>query len=323
MDELRLSKARSPETFREFSILRSIRAFTKVEKEVSDTHTDKSRLSAAIMSEDGVFLTTRQRKLTHKRQTILINEMRNTALSNDNDAVGLADTLWLRNCIIVRNGDVRRAISLASNYLNWRSYVKYDHNLRVPTAHVIELLSRGVFVLAGNHCRQNSPVLTIRHCTYNPDKFDILDLSIAFGIMVEYLIRNCPNAETEGVTLMEDMNGVTLTNLDMRLTRFLIRSLSRKFPIRIRSIFYVRSNRPMRAVLKLIAPFVARKLHTNVVVIEHDDGNNLLEAFDPHQIPTALHPVGCMTWTPQLLHNMVDNVLNACSKWPHASKYYN
>lgn len=322
MNELRLSKAQSPETLREFSILRSIRAFTKVEKEVSDTHTDKSRLSAAIRSEDGVLIT-RQRKLTHKRQNILINAVRNTALSNDNDAVGLADTLWLRNCIIVRNGDVRRAISLASNYLNWRSYVKYDQNLRTPTAHVIELLTRGVFIVAGNHCRQDSPVLTIRYCTYNPEKFDVLDLSIAFGIMVEYVIRNYPNAETEGITLMEDMNGVTLTNLDMRLTRFLIRSLSRTFPVRIRSIFYVRSNRTMRAVLKFIAPFVARKLHTNVVVIEHDDGNNLLEAFDPHQIPTVLHPVGRMTWTPQHLHDMVDNVLNNCSKWPHASKYYN
>lgn len=320
MDELRQSKVRpphGPEAAREFSVLRTLRALTKPEKEVSDAHTDKSRLSAALSSEHGL---TRQQLMTHKRQLLLINEMRNVAFSSDDDRVGLADTLWLRNCIIARNGDVRKAIALASNYLKWRSKLKYEHILCIPSAPVIELLSRGLFISAGNFCRQNSPVLTIRYRSYNPDRFDIADVAVAFGIMVEFIIRQFPKCEIEGVTLMEDLHGVTLGNLDVRLLRFLWRTLSRTFPIRIRAVYYVRPSRLMRTVVKLIAPFVAHKLHTAAVVVDHDDGDKLLNAFEQDQIPSVVHPVGCMTWTPELLQNMVDRVLDSCSKWPSASK---
>lgn len=275
--------------------------------------------SPFVSAEDN---TSRPVVLAHRREVRLVNKIRHTALSADKDIVGVADSFWLRACLRARNGDADRALALAFNYLEWRRSVKYHDSISSGVSPTVrELLSSGVFNVAGNVSRDGNPVLTIRYRFYDPSRFATADGALTFAILAEYLLREYPSTQSHGMVVMEEMEGVTLSNIDARLVHFLTRAFSSAFPLRIAAMYFVKPNRAVRTVLRFLSPFLAKKYKARIYVIEKRATDTMLKFFEADQIPTFMNNGGTLEWTQEDQERVAIAIAERCTTWRRASHF--
>lgn len=299
---------------RDFFMLRGIRTITK-----DDTPLNRGTKTAFVSAQDN---TSQPVRLLARREVHLVHVMRDVALTADNDIVGVADAFWLRACLRARNGDIHRALSLALNFLEWRRSIRYHDAISVNVSPAVrELLYSGVFNVAGNVSRDGHPVLTIRYRFYDPQRYATADGAITFAILVEYMLREYPAAQSHGMVVMEEMDGVTPANIDLRLVRFLTRAFSGSFPLRISAMYFVKPNRAVRTGLRFLSPFLAKKYKASIYVIEKREGNALLRFFEPHHIPTFMNNGGTLEWSEEDQERVARSIIARCTSWPRASNF--
>lgn len=260
--------------------------------------------------------------ISRARETALINKVRDISLSADNDYVGIADSFWIRASILARNGDVGRAIALLTNYLQWRRSVRYHERLKSGLNPAIrELLATGTFTVAGNKALNEQPVLTIRYEYYEPSRYETVDATMTFAVLVEYLMREFPKSLTHGMVVMEEMSRASVSNLDIRLAHFLSRAFSSIIPLRIAAMFFVNPKKGVRTALRFMSPFLARKFKTRVYVM-HDNSVERFASFFAHdQTPTFMNMHGTMEWTHKNQQRLAAIVSEKCTTWPKASTF--
>lgn len=260
--------------------------------------------------------------MSRQREAALINRVRDVALSADNDYVGIADSFWVLASLRARNGDMHRAIALLTNYLAWRRSVTYHDRLcNGVSSAVCDLLRTGTFSVCGNCSVDGQPVLTIRYEYYEPAKHQIADVSIAFTVLVEYLMRRFPRCQTHGLVVMEEMSGAKVANLDIRVANFLSRAFSSMLPLRIAAMFFCNAKRGVRTALRFMSPFLAKKFKTRVYVMHEGVVERFATFFASDQTPTFMKMHGSMVWSMKDQHKMAWTVARECQKWPKASTF--
>lgn len=306
--------ASNVKTKRDFFILRGLRRLAK------DDSRHRAAPKAIVTRLDNL----KPYVITRARETTLVNKVRDIALSADNDYVGVADSFWLRACLRARNGDVDRAIALATNYLQWRRGVRYYERISnyngIPP-NIRDLLSTGTFTVAGNASRKGQPVLTIRYEYYQPHRYQVSEATTTFVLLIEYLMREYPKAQTHGMVVMEEMSRATVSNLDIRLAHFLSRAFSSIIPLRIAAMFFVNAKRGVRTALRFMSPFLARKFKTRVHVMNEQSVEQFAAFFDADQTPTFMNMHGTMQWTHEHQQLLVSRVADKCKTWPKASTF--
>lgn len=260
--------------------------------------------------------------ISRPREIALINKVRDISLSADNDYVGIADSFWIRASLLARNGDVDRAIALLTNYLQWRRSVHYHERLKSGLNPAVrELLATGTFTVAGNKSLNEQPVLTIRYEYYEPSRYEVVDATMTFAVLVEYLMREYPKSLTHGMVVMEEMSGATVSNLDIRLAHFLTRAFSSIIPLRIAAMFFVNPRKGVRTALRFMSPFLARKFKTRVYVMHDNAVERFASFFAQDQTPTFMNMRGTMEWTHKEQQRLAAIVAEKCTSWPKASTF--
>lgn len=308
-----------PENKRFLPFLKNLFNITQEDLHDGENSPEQSEYVALSSAHDGAVTLPH---LNHREEQDLVNEIRHVAFSDDIDIVGHAEHFWLVAALHARKNDPRRAIALAANYLQWRRSVAFHDKLcrGEPHAKAVDILSRGVLSVIGNSTRSGAPVLTVRYKFHDPSIFSTEDGALSFGLLVEYIAREFPASMRYGIAVMEEMQGVTPNNIDVRLVRFLTRSFSGTFPLRISSMFFIHPPRLVKVALRFFSPFLARKYKAKILTIEKG-GNKLPRFFDSDQVPTFFETGGSLEWTEEDQQKFVRRVLATSSAWPKASMY--
>lgn len=252
----------------------------------------------------------------------LINSVRDTALSADNDLVGLADEFWIRASLLARHDDPHRASELTESYLVWRRRVQYHNSLRSLPDAVTDLITRGMFQVMGNRSRSGHPVLTIRFRMYHASEDGFANAALAFALVIEYMLREVPGALICGITLMEDFTDTVSHNIDLRFLRFIITGLSTMLPVQLRGLYFVKPGRIVKLALRMVLLRWSRKLRsTRISIFDNSNLNKLDQCFDETQLPSFIHSRGSFQWTQTQQESFVDDILFKCVKWPKASRF--
>lgn len=286
----------------------------KVEQETDNRVTP----SAQVLKSDNLkpFL------IPASKETALINKIRDIALSDDNDYVGIADAFWLRAVLRARNGDVMRSIALITNYLQWRRSVEYHTKVSNGVSDKVrEILETGTFSVIGNKAKSEQPILTIRYEYLDPSKHNWKDSSVAFCILIEYLMREYPICQTHGMIVMEEMSGSKVSNLDIFLAKFLTKAMSSIIPLRITAMFFCNAKKGVRSVLRFMSPLLSRKFKTSVYVMHEGLSERFATFFDADQTPTFMRMHGTLTWTHDDQLALTEEVLKVSRTWPKASTF--
>lgn len=260
-------------------------------------------------------------EISQEEETRLLSEMRDLAQSNNKLHVVQADVFWLLACLRARKGDVRRAVALASNYLEWRGKVEYDAHVMTSSLVMKEIMSVGIFVPAGNFSRDGRPVLTVRYRFFDPRRFSALDTARAFGFIVEWMLRTYPKVQTHGMVVVEDTAGFSLKNFDIRLISFLEKAFSSILPVRISAMHVVNPGMLIRAMFTLFSTFFADKLKARIRLFGNADKDKFAHFFDKDQNLAFLNLGGTMEWIPAQQEALTTRLLNDSRAWTPATAH--
>lgn len=219
-----------------------------------------------------------------------------------------ADDFWIRACLRARKGDVVRAHALLGNYLRWRHDVHYDETSSSDKVRTI--LSTGLLNVVGNVTRDGRPILTVRYRFFNPREFAAIDVARAVGVVVEYLLRTYPAAQSHGVVVMDDMVGFSFGNFDFRVVRFLERAFTQVMPMRLAAIHVVNPGWVVRTIFSLMAGIMSKKIQARVHICEANNAEKLGRWLEKSEVPEFLNLGGTRQWSPQMLAQYVDRMMD-------------
>lgn len=257
-------------------------------------------------------------------EAVLVRQLQLAAADDGaGEVVAHMHAFWLHACVRARKGDVSRALLMARNYCAWRTDVCYieravGHNV---SAAVRRALCAGLFTVAGNHARDGRPVLTVRFKFFDPRVLSALDVARTFGLLVEYMLREYPLAQTHGLAIVEDADGFSLGNMDLRLVRFLSNAFSKVLPVRITSLNIVNPSWLAKTMFQLMSGFISRKLQARIRVFDKGAVDRFAQFFEPHQTPTFLQLGGTLEWTEAQQHQLANRIIEQSAKWPPVSSH--
>lgn len=282
-----------------------------------DAHANKSPKKSAIREGDNSSVPF---VLPSEEEDALIQRLRQAAQRAGDEDVANADEFWLRACLRVRKGDEERARALAGNYLQWRRDVRYEESMRGGLTPILqEILTSGLFCVAGNKSRGDRPVLTVRYRFFNPRKFSALDVAHALGVVVEFLLREYPTSQSHGIVVVDDTAHFTFANFDLRVIRFLEKAFSQVLPVRIAAIYVVNPGWVVKTVFNLVSGFMSRKIKARITICSSGDVAKFAQYFEPHNIQTFLNLGGTLEWSDVDQKQFADRIAQICTQWPSPS----
>lgn len=260
-------------------------------------------------------------EISPEEESRLLSDMRQLALEKKKLHVADADTFWLLAALRARKGNAKRAVALASNYLEWRAKVDYDKHTPTSSPIVKEIMSAGLFVLAGNVSRDGRPVLTIRYRFFDPRRFSAMDTARAFGFIVEWMLRTYPTAQTHGMVVVEDAAGFSMKNFDIRLISFLEKAFSSILPARVSALHVTNPGFLIRAMFALFSSFFSDKLKARIRLFGKGEEDKFGEFFDKDQNLAFLNFGGTMQWSPAQQEGLTHRLLTDAQEWAPATTY--
>lgn len=229
------------------------------------------------------------------------------------EAIKTADDFYLRACLRARKGDVERAHALLSNYVKWRHDTKFEEQISAFT--MGKLLRTGIFVVAGNKSKEGRPILMIRYKYFNPKVFAPIDVALALGAVVEYILREYPESQSNGVVVLDDMAGFSVGNFDFRVFKFLEKAMTQVFPMRLAAIHIANPGWIMKTIFGLVSGFMSRKIQARIGMVESGNVKKMYQFFDKPDIPTFLNLGGSLQWGDTQLKDYVDNLEKISKTW--------
>lgn len=223
-------------------------------------------------------------------------------------SVANAEDFWIRACLRARKGDVQRAHALLENYLRWRRDVRYDETSTSDKVRAI--LATGLLNVVGNVTREGRPILTVRYRFFNPREFAAIDVARAVGVVVEYLLRTYPAAQSHGVVVMDDMVGFSFGNFDFRVVRFLEKAFTQVMPMRLAAIHVVNPGWLVRTIFSLVAGLMSKKIQARVHICEANNADKLGKWLAKDEVPEFLNLGGSREWSGQMLAQYVDRMMD-------------
>lgn len=245
---------------------------------------------------------------------------RNKKGSEDLESV---DDFYLLSCLRARKGSVERAYALLCNYVKWRRDAGYDAvlaSLSSAQSKVGRLLRTGLFVVAGNETLEHRPCLVVRYRFFNPREFAALDVALAIGIVVEYVLRTYPNAQSHGLAVVDDMAGFAFGNFDIRVFKFLEKAFTQVMPMRLASISVCNPGWIVRTIFSLVAGFMSKKIQARITIVDAKDTKKMAKLFAKDQIPSFLNMGGTLQWGDTQQNALVDDMQQKAQDWIDKAK---
>eukprot|EP00177_Eucheuma_denticulatum_P003318 GFKZ01005994.1.p1 GENE.GFKZ01005994.1~~GFKZ01005994.1.p1 ORF type:complete len:316 (+),score=43.96 GFKZ01005994.1:666-1613(+) len=246
----------------------------------------------------------------------LVDALREAAREQGNEVVARADAFWLVACIRARKGDVGRAMALADNYLKWRLGLGADSKDLAQSQQLRAQLERRLVFVPGHVDRDGRPVLNVRLRYQDPSKFSAMDTARTLSFVVEWLLRKYPAAQTHGIVIVNDLRGVTLRNLDLRLPSVLQQAFSKTLPVRVAAINVINPPFLLKAVVGLFASVFSQKLKLRVRFFSKGDEEKLYQLIEPSHLVDDIGMGGTETWTDQMHREWIRTMEQDCHTWP-------
>lgn len=253
--------------------------------------------------------------IPHSKQKPLISNLRTLAAEKSNRLVSTASNFLLLSCLYARKGDISRSLALATNYLTFRQDFSYDLYISSPSSTLREILSAGIFIPPGNFSRDGRPVLTIRYRFFDPRKFSAADTACATAFVLEWMLRTIPKAMTHGVSIVEDVNGFSLRNMDVRLMHFYDRAFTSVLPVRVAALHITNPGFIIRTVFTVFSAFLSDKLKARIRLFRKGQEDMFAEFFEPEQNLKFLGLGGTLHWTEMQQRELAAHMLECVKQW--------
>lgn len=290
-----------------------ITAFTSLGK--SDTTGDnRAAVTAADISSPFV--------LPEAEETRLVAALRAAADAASNPAVARADRFWLLAAIRARKGDVPRALALAANYVQWRASIGADHLNLAKSEKMRAQLRRRIIFVAGNADREGRPIFNVRLRNQDPSSFAAVDSVRMISFVLEWTLRTFPAAQTHGVIMLNDMAGVGLHNLDLRMPGIMQKAFSKTVPVRLSAFNMVHPPLFFRVVFPLVKNILSHKMKARIRIFPAGEEHRLHEFVAPDQLPDDIQGAdGTFSWTTEQHEAWIQRMIDDCQTWSTMSSF--
>lgn len=258
---------------------------------------------------------------TPEEEALLISQLKSLATEESEPQVANADEFWLLACIRARKGDVTRALALAKNCLKWRESVNADGIKLNNCEQMKKQLETGMVFVSGNKNRLGQVILDIRLGKQDPARFSALDTTRMISFVLEWVLRTYPEAQTHGIVVVNNMKGVSLGNLDLRMPGVLQKAFSRNMPVRVSSVNICNPPWFIRMVLSLAAKVFSKKLKARVRVYGKGDAVKMEEMFEKDSIMIDLDMGGTAVWTDDMREKWINKMMTDCQQWPPSTTH--
>eukprot|EP01130_Rhizamoeba_saxonica_P003382 TRINITY_DN1430_c0_g1_i1.p2 TRINITY_DN1430_c0_g1~~TRINITY_DN1430_c0_g1_i1.p2 ORF type:complete len:243 (+),score=68.19 TRINITY_DN1430_c0_g1_i1:377-1105(+) len=185
-------------------------------------------------------------------------------------------------CIFSRKMDLKRVEEMLKSCWKWRvenDYETFPFWSDIPH----QMFESGAFfAIPGNRTLDGQAIFYIKPSLWFPKQIDLQMLTdwIAYSNGVGNYFDNM-DCHRNGLVMIEDLSGMTMQNVDMKMQKKFNKSLMDNFPFRIKAIYMLHPPAILRGIMAVGKFFMKKKIRDRLHVIEPE---TLYEIIDPDEL---------------------------------------
>lgn len=207
------------------------------------------------------------------------------AMEKNSRLVESLSLLFLR----FRSFDEISARERLTEYLKWRylSYGGYEDHLISSDDRMREQLSSGLFNIITD--TGDGPALIFAQMRYHdPSSFDAHDTLKCIHFLLMSTLTKYPRFAKNGFSLINDMSGIGLNNLDLKVPELIANAMKKTLPVRVSNLVVYNPPLVVRFVIPVVKLIISNKLGERLHVVTDERKLHEDFQFSPHFLPSTI-----------------------------------
>jgi hypothetical protein len=183
-----------------------------------------------------------------------------------------ADQFWLLACLRARKFDAERGATLFKRYMAWRVEFQVDELGHPSHPRMQEFFRLKVTRFTGGRDKVGRLIIQGTARNQRPDIFQPDDVLRGMHAILEAALRAHPDAQARGISMVYDVGGAGLSNMDPKLSKKLAPAFSANLPIRIGRMNLVNPPWFIKILFPIFRSFMSKKLQSRMRIVGAYEG---------------------------------------------------